>query len=307
MKNALKLTTDKTEYTCTGAEQVINITNLDELGATEIYLSPDSINKYPIKSINGENAIIDTTTMDNNSSKMFRVFAKVDLPKLEIVDMPKYIEQNQTYQVKVMKGSWLTSSINLYSLHFITTVGETEELYILDGSMYFNIDEETSEYFLYSFKIANSQLPPGEYKFSFKIASNINSQSKTFLCETELQTFYITACAQPENFHQAVYLDKSEFLFEVGQKYRLEIQSDVLLADTIARVHFNTSPSSTLYVDIVDGNVIEFTMPEISGLANGHTNTFAFQVFRKPTDGSIPDYNTHLACSTAYNFMYYKL
>lgn len=307
MKNALKLITDKTEYTCNSREQIINITNLNELGATDVFLSPDSINKYPIKSIDGENITIDVSNIDNNTSKMFRVFAKVDLPKLEIVDMPKYIEQNVTYQVKVMKKNWYNTSVNQYSLHFITTIGELEELYLLDGSMYFNIISETSEYFLYEFKIRNAELPPGEYKMSFKIASNVNSQSKNFLCETELETFYVTPCLHPEDFHEAVYLDKSEFLFEAGQKYRLQIQSDVLLTDTIARVHFNTNPSSTLYVDVVDGNFIEFTMPVISGLANGHTNTFGLQVFRKPTDGSTPSYDTHLACSNTYNFMYYKL
>ena len=143
MKNALKLITDKTEYTCTDAEQVITITNLDELGARIVFLSSDSINKYPIKSIDGENITVDVSSIDNNSSRMFRLFAKYDLPRLEIVDMPKYIEQNVTYQVKVMKKNWYNTSINQYSLHFITTIGETEELYLLDGSMYFNIVLDT--------------------------------------------------------------------------------------------------------------------------------------------------------------------
>ena len=157
MNNSLKITTDKEEYICNGTEQEIIIENINELGLKDIYLSRDSVNGYPIKSLDLEKGtfVIDASIMENDEQNTFRIFSKIDLPKLIVEDMPRQIVPEEVYRIKLYKGDWWKSNHNSASMNLNTYFGEREQIYSRT-SMFMAVKEETNSYMFVDFKVPKS-------------------------------------------------------------------------------------------------------------------------------------------------------
>jgi hypothetical protein len=94
MLNAVKLTIDKEEYVANTQDINLTVSNLSSLGVKNLYLTSDGLDRYPIKSINGNVVTIDSTIIENNTAKTFMLCGENTLPKLEVTDVPKIAEMS---------------------------------------------------------------------------------------------------------------------------------------------------------------------------------------------------------------------
>ena len=272
MNNSLKITTDKEEYICNETEQEIIIENINELGLKDIYLSRDSVNGYPIKSLDLEKGtfVIDTSLMENDGQNAFRIFSKIDLPKLIVEDMPRQIVPEETYRIKLYKGDWWKSNHNSASMTLTTYFGEREQIYSTI-SMYSAVTEETNSYMFIDFKVPKSLVPPTTHTMSLKLRLPSSVRGLyDYLCESEpiqceiLPIKEVEGATGSQTTNQ-IFLETNEYLFEANKNYTIRPKSTIILDECDVRLNFNytkLSGGSTTHTFIVkpQNNTISFTM-----------------------------------------------
>ena len=309
MKNALKLITDKTKYTCTDAEQVITITNLDELGARNVLLSSDSINKYPIKSIDGENLTVDVTSIKNNDHQVFRVFAEYDLPLLEVSNIQKSYEQNISYPFHIKIGDWHTG--NGYRIECV--VGEDENIILNAGTAF--LSDINGDYFESSIIFRNAEMPVGEHTIRFRLCishtSNTDGAIYEYFCETEPILIEILPSTTAPKYG-GVFIDATEIIFEANKTYYLPISTTIKhnrLYPAISITYTTPTPAGTstkikrFNCEMVD-NMLKVDFPYYDDLPANSYIRFTCAFFEEPfKDGD--DWLANLAYSTTYDAYYF--
>lgn len=306
MFNTVKLLTDKTEYVCNTQDVKITVSNLSSLGVKNLFLTSNGLDRYPIKSINGNVVTIDSSIIPNNTSKYFMLYGEKELPKLEFSNLKTEYIKAKDYTLDIIRGSWADSiPSSVAGVYLEIVFGEDETLVHkfstnLKGKMSSSIIQTTINMF-------NVRIPSGYNKYKFKLFSEDSSSNRTYYAESDFYNIeMIPNSANAERI--LVFLHANELVFEANQKYKLLVSSTVdfkhLYPNLLVESLSPTIVQQIVKCTIVDDCYLEFTMPNLSSkLSDGSIFTLYANFFETQNEADNEIYAEEMY-STGYKCTY---
>lgn len=283
MRNAIKLIIDKEEYVANTQDINLTVSNLSSLGVKNLYLTSSGLDRYPIKSINGNVVTIDSSIIPNNTSKCFMLYGEKELPKLEFSNLKTEYIRATDYTLDIIRGSWANSiSSSVSGVYLEIVLGYDESLvYKFPTNLKSKISSSTIQAPVNFF---NGRIPGGNNLFKFKIFSEDSSKNRTYYAESDFYTIEMTTNPYHDADKTLLYLYAEGLMLEANRTYKLLISSAIVYKSMYPNLLVEClSPfvQETVKCKIVDDCYLEFTMPDLSSkLSDGTTFNLTANFFK---------------------------
>ena len=314
MLNAVKLTIDKEEYVANTQDINLTVSNLSSLGVKNLYLTSDERDRYPVKSVNGNTVTIDSTIIENNTSKTFMLCGEQELPKFEFLDMPTIWTLSEFFSFHIKRGDWVNnvpSTLKYLDIELFTADSDVSITRWDTDLMDYISTNSTSllvDYISLRHKDIGSE---EELSVVFRVYGESNGK-RTYYAESNAITVQLNNKESTATTHLPVYANMDAMIFEAGKEYMIPYNSPVEnylnLYGYIGIKPLNSTltgynMSKIWSFEVVDRVYAKFTMPNLSGVIADRAECY-IQLYLSETPITSNNAGNHKACSSGYRCIY---